>query len=168
MLCQLCARLLLRWKLCLHKKSVSKIKASSRIDLIEDVGRKTGKQSNVFLGSLMAAKVKSVKQQRHARINGTGLKQVEKLKRVDCIEAERIIYIVEHFLAHLLLIGGLQASLVSEVKDFPATVIELKKTIISPTPDVERICALTRDCLRILGGRPELCARLRSHSYRLH
>ena len=93
------------------------------------------------------------------------MKQVEKLKRVDCIEAERILYIVEQFLSHLLLIGGLQASLVSEVKEFPSDIIELKKTIISPTPDHAKICDLTRDSLRVLASHPGLCAQLRSHTF---
>ena len=82
-----------------------------RIDLIEDVGRKTGKACNkqqnaVNFPGIANTKVKSVKPLK--RLLGTATKQVEKLKRVDCIEAERILYIVEQFLSHLLLLSGLQ------------------------------------------------------------
>ena len=96
---------------------------------------------------------------------GTGVKKVEKLKRVDCIEAERILFIVEQFLSHLLLIGGLQASLVSEVKDFPSEIVILKKSIISPQPDRSNICDLTRNSLRVLASHPDLCSKLRSHTF---
>ena len=54
--------------------------------------------------------------------------------------------------------------MVSEVKDFPAVVVELKKTIISPTPNVSKICDLTRDSLRVLDQHPECCVQLRAHS----
>lgn len=57
-----------------------------------------------------------------------------------------------------------KASLVSEVKDFPAVVVELKKTIISPTPNASKICDLTRDSLRVLDQHPECCVQLRAHS----
>ena len=138
------------------------------IDLIEDVGRRTGKQSAINFGAIVSTKLKSAKPHNphhHRAKLGTSVKQVEKLKRVDCIEAERILYIVEQFLSHLLLIGGLQASLVSEVKEFPSDIIELKKTIISPTPDHAKICDLTRDSLRVLASHPGLCAQLRSHTF---
>jgi len=150
----------------MHKMCVKEM--SSRIDLIEDVGRRTGKQSAVNFGAIVSTKLKSAKPHNphhHRAKLGTSVKQVEKLKRVDCIEAERILYIVEQFLSHLLLIGGLQASLVSEVKEFPSDIIELKKTIISPTPDHAKICDLTRDSLRVLASHPGLCAQLRSHTF---
>ena len=37
--------------------------------------------------------------------------KAEKVKRVDCVEAERIMYIIDQFCSRLLLIGGLQGKL---------------------------------------------------------
>ena len=78
---------------------------------------KTGKstsgkplQGAVNFPSVANTKLKSAKPLK--KMLGTATKQVEKLKRVDCIEAERILYIVEQFLSHLLLLGGLQEWLI--------------------------------------------------------
>merc|ERR1712147_225347 len=82
----------------------------------------------------------------------------------DCVEAERIMFIIDQFLAKLLLISGLQAALVSEVRDFPTPVVELKKALIPLKPNREKIQNLTRDALRELLQRPDLCAKLRANN----
>ena len=63
-----------------------------------------------------------------------------------------------------MLISGLQAALVSEVRDFPAPVVELKKALIPLKPNREKIQNLTRDALRELLQRPDLCAKLRANN----
>ena len=62
------------------------------------------------------------------------------------------------------MISGLQAALVSEVRDFPTPVVELKKALIPLKPNREKIQNLTRDALRELLQRPDLCAKLRAHN----
>ena len=62
------------------------------------------------------------------------------------------------------MISGLQAALVSEVRDFPAPVVELKKAMIGLKPNRERIQNLTRDAIRELLQRPDLCAKLRANN----
>ena len=63
-----------------------------------------------------------------------------------------------------MLISGLQAALVSEVRDFPTPVVELKKALIPLKPNREKIQNLTRDALRELLQRPDLCAKLRANN----
>lgn len=62
------------------------------------------------------------------------------------------------------MISGLQAALVSEVRDFPTPVVELKKALIPLKPNREKIQNLTRDALRELLQRPDLCAKLRANN----
>jgi len=111
-----------------------------------------------------AGKLKSKK---HAARGDNRLPQCKagrEVKRVDCVEAERIMFIIDQFLAKLLLISGLQAALVSEVRDFPTPVVELKKALIPLKPNREKIQNLTRDALRELLQRPDLCAKLRANN----
>merc|ERR1712131_391123 len=115
----------------------------------------------------MATSAKLKNKKNAARGDNARLPQCKagrEVKRVDCVEAERIMFIIDQFLAKLLLISGLQAALVSEVRDFPAPVVELKKALIPLKPNREKIQNLTRDALRELLQRPDLCAKLRANN----
>ena len=55
------------------------------------------------------------------------IKKAGKLQRLNCLEAERVLFVLDQFRSRLLLLTGLHASLVSDVVHFPQEILNLKK-----------------------------------------
>ena len=55
------------------------------------------------------------------------VKKAGKLQRLNCLEAERVLFVLDQFKSRLLLLTGLHGSLVSDVVHFPQEIVNLKK-----------------------------------------
>ena len=55
------------------------------------------------------------------------VKKAGKLQRLNCLEAERVLFVMDQFKSRLLLLTGLHSSLVSDVVHFPQEILNLKK-----------------------------------------
>ena len=104
-----------------------------RVDLIEDIGRKTSKQSLMQLQKEQPA-APAQKPKLRAAFGVTNkpkmlglVKKAGKLQRLNCLEAERVLFVLDQFKSRLLLLTGLHGSLVSDVVHFPQEIVNLKK-----------------------------------------
>ena len=150
-----------------------------RVDLIEDIGRKTSKMSLMTLHKQVPQKenvagpetitVPTKPKLKAAFGVGGGkpkmiglIKKVGKLQRLNCLEAERVLFVIDQFRSRLLLLTGLHGSLVSDVVHFPQEIINLKKMTTDAEPDVEALNLQTKETLRFLTSRPGICALIRN------
>ena len=87
----------------------SSAKSPFRVDLIEDIGRKTSKQSLMQLQKEQAAAAAPKPKLRAAfgvanKPKMLGLvKKAGKLQRLNCLEAERVLFVLDQFKSRLLL-----------------------------------------------------------------
>lgn len=90
------------------------------------------------------------------------IKKAGKLQRLNCLEAERVLFVIDQFRSRLLLLTGLHGSLVSDVVHFPQEIINLKKMTTDSEPDAEALNLQTKETLRFLTSRPGICALIRN------
>ena len=90
------------------------------------------------------------------------IKKAGKLQRLNCLEAERVLFVIDQFRSRLLLLTGLHGSLASDVVHFPQEIINLKKMTTDAEPDVEALNLQTKETLRFLTSRPGICALIRN------
>jgi len=144
---------------------------TSKVDLIEDIGRKTSKQSLMQLTQQQKNPQQTTPPPK-PKLRGFGasnkpkmlglIKKAGKLQRLNCLEAERVLFVLDQFRSRLLLLTGLHASLVSDVVHFPQEILNLKKMTTDSEPDIEALMLQTKETLRFLSTRPGICALIRN------
>jgi len=103
-----------------------------------------------------------------AQINRKSRKNVEMVvayrnirKKVDCVEAQRIMYILNQLQRRLLLLGGFNSLTVEQFKQFPASCHKLRELVSSEDVDEIELANTTRDALREVSENPLFCQLLR-------
>jgi len=82
-------------------------------------------------------------------------------KKVDCIEAERIMYVFVELHRRLMLLGGFASLSQDQFKQFPESCKELRTAAAGTTNSEAELQVLTRNALRDVSQDPALCAQLR-------
>ena len=82
-------------------------------------------------------------------------------KNVDCIEAQRVMYVFQQLQRRLLLLGGFNALTTEQFKQFPPSCHKLRELVISEDVDTNVLSDVTREALRDVSADPKLCQLLR-------
>merc|ERR1711970_166394 len=82
-------------------------------------------------------------------------------KKVDCVEAQRVMYVLNQLHRRLLLLGGFNSLSIEQFKQFPETCHHLRKLVASENVDEQELADTTRDALRDVSENPQLCRLLR-------
>lgn len=82
-------------------------------------------------------------------------------KKVDCVEAQRVMYVLNQLHRRLLLLGGFNSLSIEQFKQFPESCHHLRKLVASENVDEQELANTTRDALRDVSENPQLCRLLR-------
>jgi len=82
-------------------------------------------------------------------------------KKVDCIEAERIMFVFHELHRRLLLLGGFTAASSADAQKFPDSAKKLRAAAADTSTSAQEMKILTRNALRDISSQPHLCSSLR-------